>query len=526
MSEERKEIIQDNKKWRCGIFAVVVVLIVLVVGIGIYNTPENRLQRQLNLGNKYLEEQQYEEAVLAFDRAIAIDEACVEAYLGKAEAYIGLEDYEMVVDQMQICFQLTGDGRYWDQILKIKQEHSEAFADSAERKSEESSVETDERQEEIEEQPIPEWSEEAAHRAYEVVLQQYQKIIELTPKEWNRDAERYLAQFPDLQRAVMDDYFTPTHYDAMIGGDEPCELAYSYYDIDYNGIPELILWHLHHEATIFEIYVYNGLDAVALNLGETSEDIYYPYNIYDDGTIWIYHDDSEYYRFHDDGYSVERVYLSQEEIEKVVSQNILSGEIGWTIFAHDIDPIVTDSDLSESDMNTIFREKIGVLSEIYFFYDDFDGDGINEAYGITGEYSEADELYTEVMIYYISPDGSCYCMTEYDDVYGYLTLTRDESEEKLLQVGKRKFLLWELSANGSGSLTYVFGADKGIPYEPNISRNYMCFGMKSAYLTDEDTTIPDADTYVGYTNDFSQGYHDYAPHYFVFDEEELQFMEN
>lgn len=81
MSEERKEIIQDNKKWRFGIFAVVVVLIVLVVGIGIYNTPENRLQRQLNLGNKYLEEQQYEEAVLAFDRAIAIDEACVEVYI-------------------------------------------------------------------------------------------------------------------------------------------------------------------------------------------------------------------------------------------------------------------------------------------------------------------------------------------------------------------------------------------------------------------------------------------------------------
>lgn len=55
MSEEKKKIIQHNKKWRFGIFAAVVVMIVLAVGIGIYNTSENRLQRQLNLGNKFLE---------------------------------------------------------------------------------------------------------------------------------------------------------------------------------------------------------------------------------------------------------------------------------------------------------------------------------------------------------------------------------------------------------------------------------------------------------------------------------------
>lgn len=426
---------------------------------------------------------------------------------------------------MEICYQLSDDSKYLQRIQKIKKQSIDQSAGGEEEKTEEN-VRQSERKKVHEEEKAPEWSEEGAYRAYEVILQQYREITSLTSEEWNRDAAEYLAQFPSLKRAIMDDYFTPAHYDAMAGGDEQCELAYSYFDIDYNGIPELLLWHLHHEATIFEIYVYNGMDAVALNLGKVSEDTYYPYDVYTDGTICIYGYDAEYYRLNDDGYSVERVYLPQEEIDNTVSQNFFNGENDWTIFAHDIEPIMTDRYLSESDMHTIFAQEIETFSEIYFFYDDFDGDGINEAYGITGEYSEADELYTDVMIYYISPDGSCYCMTEYDDVYGYLTLMRDEPEEKLLQVGKRKFLLWELSANGSGSLTYVFGADRGVPYEPNISRNYMCFGMKSAYVTEEDTILLGEGTYVGYTNDFSQGYHDYAPHYFVFDEEELQFMEN
>lgn len=188
---------------------------------------------------------------------------------------------------------------------------------------------------------------------------------------------------------------------------------------------------------------------------------------------------------------------------------------------------VTDNLLSEAELHAIFVEKIGNTPEAYFFYDDFDGDGIHEAYGIAGNYSDGDELYLDVMIYYISPDGTCYCPTEYDDIYGYLTLMLDDPQGTLLQVGRHKFLLWELSANGSGSETCIFGADKGMPYEPEISRRYMRFGMQSDFLAGDGVPLSDVDTdtYVGYISDFSQGYHDYIPHYFMFDEEELQFVE-
>ncbi len=94
-----------------------------------------------------------------------------------------------------------------------------------------------------------------------------------------------------------------------------------------------------------------------------------------------------------------------------------------------------------------------------------------------------------------------------------------------MQAGNHKFLLWELSANGSGSVTYVYGADRGLPYEPAISGRYMCFGMQSGWLTGDALVLPDSNTYVGYESDFSQGYHDYIPHYFAFDEATIQFVE-
>ena len=50
-------------------------------------------QEQYDLGMRYLNEGNYQEAVIAFEAAIEIDAKRPEAYLGAAEAYIGLGDY-------------------------------------------------------------------------------------------------------------------------------------------------------------------------------------------------------------------------------------------------------------------------------------------------------------------------------------------------------------------------------------------------------------------------------------------------
>lgn len=108
-----------GNKW--GIIgAVIVVLIAVIAGIGVYNTPENRLSRQLNLGNRYLEEQNYEQAIVEFDKAITIDPMNVDAYLGKAEAYIGLGDLQSTLDTLQTGYDLTGDERLKEKLDELQ----------------------------------------------------------------------------------------------------------------------------------------------------------------------------------------------------------------------------------------------------------------------------------------------------------------------------------------------------------------------------------------------------------------------
>lgn len=114
----------NRKKW--GIIGgIAVVLVALIIGISIYNTPANRLSRQLDLGNRYLEEQNYEQAIVEFDKAIAIDPMSVDAYLGKAEAYIGLGDLQSAHDTLLTGYELTGDERLKAKIDEIQVQSSQ-----------------------------------------------------------------------------------------------------------------------------------------------------------------------------------------------------------------------------------------------------------------------------------------------------------------------------------------------------------------------------------------------------------------
>jgi len=85
-----------NKRIMIPIIAIILMALVgLVIFIlaGADNTNK-KLSRQLELGNKYLNEEDYERAIAAFDEALDIDPKCAEAYLGLADAYVGLGDID------------------------------------------------------------------------------------------------------------------------------------------------------------------------------------------------------------------------------------------------------------------------------------------------------------------------------------------------------------------------------------------------------------------------------------------------
>lgn len=92
-----------------GILAVLMFLAIVLVGVGIYNAPKNRLKRLLDLGDKYLTAQEYEQAAAVFTQAIEIDPKGSDAYLGLADAYEGIGDTQAAYEILESGYQQTGD---------------------------------------------------------------------------------------------------------------------------------------------------------------------------------------------------------------------------------------------------------------------------------------------------------------------------------------------------------------------------------------------------------------------------------
>lgn len=109
----------SKKQW--GIMGVVaVILIALLIGIGINHSPAGRLAKQLELGQKYLEEMKYEEAVVAFNNAIEIDPMNADAYLGLVEVYIRTGDFDKAYEYAAKGYELTGDERLQEKMDMIE----------------------------------------------------------------------------------------------------------------------------------------------------------------------------------------------------------------------------------------------------------------------------------------------------------------------------------------------------------------------------------------------------------------------
>ena len=88
--------------------AGVVSILAVVAAVLVYTmfmTPEKRLEHQLELGNRYLEEADYDSALVAFDKAIEIDKKSIKAYAGGIAARKEMDDTE----QLQEFYEKTLD---------------------------------------------------------------------------------------------------------------------------------------------------------------------------------------------------------------------------------------------------------------------------------------------------------------------------------------------------------------------------------------------------------------------------------
>ena len=173
------------------------------------------------------------------------------------------------------------------------------------------------------------------------------------------------------------------------------------------------------------------------------------------------------------------------------------------------------------DLQAIWEKYLQSIQEnpAYFLLADFDGDGAQEAFGITGTF-DGQMVYQDTKIYFVDSLGNISCVRETtwqgSRLYGYLLSQVPESTNKaddfFLSAGTSKFIIWEVSACGSGSLSIILGVRDGKAYEPEISEHYMSFKQN------------ELGEFIGLTSDFSKGFHDYIEHAFLFDETNGQFV--
>ncbi len=257
----------NRNKW--GIIgAAAAVIIAIAVGIGIYNLPTNRLSRQLSLGNKYLEEQNYEEAVVAFEQAIAIDDRCMQAYVGGIEAYLQTDDtegMEKLYEQAVGVIDELDDGflaENMEAVVDIYLYADDVYSDDLERAVQilEKGMEKTGDNPEIKEETVKDYLKladaVAGEEAYEKALGYYDRLLEL-----DKNNEEVVAGLETCLQSYIDILMEEKRYD------EVRRLTEKYQDIatniDFRSILEQIaeLERIEAENLAFMQKVYELMEA-------------------------------------------------------------------------------------------------------------------------------------------------------------------------------------------------------------------------------------------------------------------------
>lgn len=103
----------------------IIICVTLVLSVGIVVTAKiygetKYIEEQLDLGIKYLEDLEYEQAIASFQAVITIDSRNVEAYIGIAKVYMHQGDYRTALEYVKQGYEITNSEQ-----LQILQEEIE-----------------------------------------------------------------------------------------------------------------------------------------------------------------------------------------------------------------------------------------------------------------------------------------------------------------------------------------------------------------------------------------------------------------
>ena len=111
-----------QRQWRKTVLviAVLICLILFVVLLLTGNGKTKKIQSQLELGERYMSELNYEQAIATYEQILQIDDKCVDAYLGVTKAYIAIGDYDAAKDILERGYSLVRDDRIQDELNDLQ----------------------------------------------------------------------------------------------------------------------------------------------------------------------------------------------------------------------------------------------------------------------------------------------------------------------------------------------------------------------------------------------------------------------
>lgn len=186
--------------------------------------------------------------------------------------------------------------------------------------------------------------------SYNEILERYKEACTVEDNEWLDNLELYNSKYSDLHTAILKYYH-----------ELQCTLLYTYYDIDNNGIPELLLASGGSEVVCFDIYIYNGKSAV--KLFESGQSLYTSYEIYTNGIIAQYQDDVSYYEIDNINYKVNKI----ESVDVMELLNYQWVDGNWIILAENVAPATgensTQTAVDYTELSNEVLQKLGTIYE-------------------------------------------------------------------------------------------------------------------------------------------------------------------
>ena len=112
-----------KQKTRILIYILIGIAVVIIGTIAILTNSQSgtpvSAQEKIDLGRVYLVELSYDKAVVEFTEAIEIEPMNADAYLGLAEAYMGLNNIDEAIEVLETGYERTGDRRLKDKLDEI-----------------------------------------------------------------------------------------------------------------------------------------------------------------------------------------------------------------------------------------------------------------------------------------------------------------------------------------------------------------------------------------------------------------------